>query len=198
MGTSSEQAALDEAAAGDYTERGQTVRQGISFPKPSDPAATQPAYLKFLSLGRRDLLLLAEALLAVAAVRLALLIVPLKALHSRVIAHAARSKAEQRAPGRADPERIAWAVAAAGARLPGGTCLPRALALQWLLARRAESSVVHVGFLLRESGEVRGHAWLEHRGEVLIGGGELSRFSRSLRLVVKVGPDGGSDPQGRG
>ena len=69
--------------------------------------------------------------------------------------------------------RLARAVARATRRLPGNSlCLPRAMALQWMLRRRALGGVLHIGVL---PGRARGglddlHAWVARLGEVLIGG----------------------------
>ena len=68
--------------------------------------------------------------------------------------------------------RLARAVARAAGRLPGESrCLPRAMALQWMLRRRAMGGVLHIGVL---PGNARGslddlHAWVTRLGEVLIG-----------------------------
>lgn len=68
--------------------------------------------------------------------------------------------------------RLARAVARATRRLPGNSlCLPRAMALQWMLRRRAMGGVLHIGVL---PGRARGglddlHAWVALAGEVLVG-----------------------------
>ena len=68
--------------------------------------------------------------------------------------------------------RLARAVERAAARLPGeNLCLPQAIALQWMLRRRALGGILHIGVL---PGWERGslddlHAWVTCFGEVLIG-----------------------------
>ena len=76
----------------------------------------------------------------------------------------------------ADVDRVAWAVARATARVPGATCLIQALATQILLARRGETSTLHIGAARDDRGGVKGHAWLEHRGRVVIGDSSLEGF----------------------
>jgi hypothetical protein len=83
--------------------------------------------------------------------------------------------------GRAEPEchsdnqearRLARAVRRAADRLPGETrCLPQAMALQWLLRRRGFDATLYIGVLPgRERGGLGDlHAWVDCRGEVLIG-----------------------------
>ena len=68
--------------------------------------------------------------------------------------------------------RLARAVERAAGRVPGESrCLARAMALHWMLRRRAMGGVLHIGVL---PGSNRGslddlHAWVTRLGEVLIG-----------------------------
>ena len=48
-------------------------------------------------------------------------------------------------------------------------CLPRSLALQYLLRRRGIETALRVG-VRKTSGALEAHAWLEHRGAPLIDG----------------------------
>jgi len=59
-------------------------------------------------------------------------------------------------------ERDAWAVRAAGENLPWGSCLPRSVALWWLLAR--QSIVTEIQFGVRHGDDdFSAHAWVEWR-----------------------------------
>ena len=98
-------------------------------------------------------------------------------------------------------ERVAWATNAAGAVL-GATCLPRSLALQWMLARRGVASDLCLGFP-REGPLLPGHAWVEV-GAKPIGDGSVGTgdepgtgpFELLCRLPRR-GPDsasGGREP----
>ena len=72
----------------------------------------------------------------------------------------------------AAPRRFARAVERAAARLPGESrCLPRAMALQWMLRRRGLGSVLVLGVRpgLHRGGLDDLHAWVTRSGEVLIG-----------------------------
>ena len=86
--------------------------------------------------------------------------------------------------------RLARAVARAAGRLPGESrCLPRAMALQWMLRRRGLGSVLHIGVL---PGNARGslddlHAWVTRLGEVLIGADEKPH--RALFAAANPGDD---------
>ena len=70
------------------------------------------------------------------------------------------------------PRRLVRAVERAARRLPGESrCLARAMALHWMMRRRAMGGVLHIGVL---PGCDRGnlddlHAWVARLGEILIG-----------------------------
>jgi hypothetical protein len=58
-------------------------------------------------------------------------------------------------------EWIAWAVAAASARIRFATCLPSALVLQALLERSGQSTRVCFGVSKNLTDELSAHAWVE-------------------------------------
>lgn len=64
---------------------------------------------------------------------------------------------------------VGRAVDVAASFLPRTRCLPKALAAQALVRRLGLPSRLHVGFLRTAQGAVRGHAWLECEGEVVVG-----------------------------
>jgi hypothetical protein len=67
---------------------------------------------------------------------------------------------------------MAWLVRACARRVPGASCLTRALAARWLLAEAGMDSTLHFGHRRDERGGFAAHAWLEHEGQVLVGGDE--------------------------
>jgi hypothetical protein len=93
-------------------------------------------------------------------------------------ARRARSKTAKKPP----VERLSWAVEAAGRRLgPFGTCLRRALALQWMLAGRGQASTLWLGAdRSAPSGGFAAHAWLEDASGEVVAGGPIdeARFAR--------------------
>ena len=115
-------------------------------------------------LSRAERRLAVRALALVAAFRLALWTLPVQ----RVLAAAPRRR---RAHG-VSPERMAWLVRAGARRIPGASCLTRALAVRWLLAEASLDSTLHFGHRRDERGAFAAHAWLEHDGRVLVGGDE--------------------------
>ena len=114
------------------------------------------------SLGRR-VIHCARALPVVVAVRLALWCLPLE----RLRAFASRTRRRQEA----DPHPIVRGVATAARFVPGASCLVRALAAQILLARAGVPATLRLGIRKDPDGKFQAHAWLEWRGEPLLGDG---------------------------
>lgn len=124
---------------------------------------------------QRWLLVKAASLLAV--VRLSLRIFPFPAVRP-LLAQAGRNSPRLVASA-LPPHEVAWAVDVAGRIIPGGShCLSQALTLQTLLARRGCPSTVCFGVQRNPGAPLMAHAWVEHEGRVLIGGGHLDRFVR--------------------
>jgi hypothetical protein len=75
---------------------------------------------------------------------------------------------------------IVWAVDRTSQFIPLNlTCLPRALSVQRMLARRRVMSELQIGVARDPSGRFEAHAWVEFEGEVMIGAlPGLERFSR--------------------
>ncbi|HYJ80996.1 MAG TPA: lasso peptide biosynthesis B2 protein [Longimicrobiaceae bacterium] len=138
-----------------------------------------------LPAAERRLALRAVAL--VVAFRIALWTLPA----SRVLAAAPRPRARPAHAGIA-PERIARLVRAGARRIPAASCLTRALAARWLLAEAAQPSTLHFGHRRDHRGRFAAHAWLEHGGQVLIGGDEdlalYHRFAPAPGAVERAPP----------
>lgn len=100
--------------------------------------------------------------------------------------------------GRCDVPRPAWlavgAVERADRRLGGSKCLPRAMALHWMLARRRIPAVLRIGASIGlERGRIDDlHAWVTLGPAILIGRsderyGELIAFSYSSATFTNGG-----------
>jgi hypothetical protein len=90
-----------------------------------------------------------------------------------------------RKPHRSSPARVAWAVDATTRLLPAATCLSRALTAYTMLARRGTASVLHIGVGTGMANELRAHAWVEVREEVVVGGSDSpERFRRLARWAT--------------
>jgi len=90
----------------------------------------------------------------------------------RLVSRLARRRAAVPAP----TERIAWAVAAVGRRLPGATCLVQALAASIMLARGGTRAIVRIGVARERGGPLESHAWVESEGRVVIGDVHVDRY----------------------
>ncbi len=74
------------------------------------------------------------------------------------------------------PWRTAARVTRVARRVPGATCLTQALATQVLLAWHGHGgATVRLG-VRREGDALLAHAWLEHRGQVVIGGPDVGAY----------------------
>jgi len=71
-------------------------------------------------------------------------------------------------------QQVVWAITKAGRSLLGpNTCLPQALAAQFLLKRHGFPARLVIGVRKDESGDFKAHAWVENDGNVVIGGDHL-------------------------
>jgi hypothetical protein len=123
-----------------------------------------------------DRRLLAQAGLAVLAVRGALRLLPFRVVHA-LVGGLGRHRAGPPGADRARIERIRWAVETAARHVAGATCLTRALAAQLLLARRGHATRLRLGVGRGPQGQFEAHAWVEDDDGPLIGAPEPGRFT---------------------
>ena len=78
--------------------------------------------------------------------------------------------ASRRSTAQLSVARLAWALAAAGRRLPGGrNCLAEALAGLVMLRRSGRPARLRIGVARRVSGSFVAHAWVECDGFPVVG-----------------------------
>lgn len=112
------------------------------------------------------------------ATRAALAVLPYRTVHAVF----SRLPGGHAPPDAARARSAAWAVEAAGRRLLGRRpCLPQALVGQWMLRRAGVDTTLKLG-VARDAEGIRAHAWLEHAGQVVVGGRE------SAELYVPLEP----------
>lgn len=100
-----------------------------------------------------------------------------------VAARAARLPAATRRRRNVDVDCAARLIAVAGNHHPLAVrCLERALALQWLLARRGLATELKIG-VLRHRGPLQAHAWLEFGGKPL----DAGQFDPGYRTLQVAG-----------
>jgi hypothetical protein len=140
---------------------------------------------KFLLLPSYDGWLLIKAALLMEAIKLSMLLLPLRTL-IRFLTRVADWPMGPWHVGYHSTDMVAWAVEMASRRTPGTkSCLTQALAAQMLLSRRGYIAVLHIGVARGEQGRFHAHAWLESKGKVVIGGSEHEPFT--LLAISKAG-----------
>lgn len=131
---------------------------------------------RFVQLSSGNRLLLFEAVCLLSAVKLGLGLLPFRVLKrlTAKLANPSRLDTSQRV----SIQDIVWAVEAATWHLPGrAKCLARALTTQVLMGRHGYPSELRIGVAKDDAGRLEAHAWLEHDGELVIGGMRgLSKF----------------------
>lgn len=130
---------------------------------------------KLIGLPPSERWLLVRVALLVVGVRLALALLPWRALH-RLAGRAARPAARAVQPAPVPVDRLRWAVEATSRRVPGAVCLTQALALQILLGRRGQASELRLGVARGDGPALEAHAWLESEGRILIGAADRERY----------------------
>jgi hypothetical protein len=121
---------------------------------------------RLLRLEARERRLLAQAAFWLVAFRLGLVLLPF-----RVVRRVASPAVGTSPSAGAALERMGWAVAAVANRLPGTTCLPRALALNMMLRRGGFPSELQIGVVRDDSAPLRAHAWVAFLGRPIGGSG---------------------------
>jgi hypothetical protein len=129
---------------------------------------------RWFRLTGEDRRLLVSSVLLQASIRVGLWLMPFSKVQRLAIRWAARK--ECAGPG--SEKRVVWAINMTSLMVPSCTCFVRALAAQVLLQRRGFETDLRVGVAKEPNGRLKGHAWLEKKGEVLIGGmQDLSQYT---------------------
>jgi hypothetical protein len=123
---------------------------------------------EYLRLPAVERALVLRAAAWVAGYRMALSLFPFRRVAGKPPEPAPRTTASPGVP----PERVAWAVRACARRVPGASCLTRALATRSLLAREGVASTLHYGWRKDDGNRLQAHAWIDCGGEVLMGADE--------------------------
>jgi Transglutaminase-like superfamily len=128
---------------------------------------------KFFRLPRSERWLLIKAALLLGLIRIGLRLLPFQTLRQLL-----DSASKSRAVNQLSSDRIAWAVTAASRYVLGDKpCLTQALAVQLLLKRQGYPASLRIGVAREGRGELQAHAWVESQDRVVVGGGELSRYT---------------------
>ena len=124
---------------------------------------------RYLRLPHRHRRLLHIALAGLILFRIGLTVLPLRSLQRP------SSKTPKHDLVGASLAELRWAVLAVARRLPGTRCLPRALALQSLMARAGLPAQLCIGVAKDGSAGLEAHAWVLHEGVPVLDEPELER-----------------------
>jgi Transglutaminase-like superfamily len=128
---------------------------------------------KFFRLPRSERWLLIKAALLLGVIRLGLRLLPFQTLR-QLLDLVTKSRAGNQFPS----DRIVWAVIATSRYVLGDKpCLTQALAVQVLIKRRGYPANLRIGVARVDGGELKAHAWVESQDRVVVGGGDVSRYT---------------------
>jgi Transglutaminase-like superfamily len=131
---------------------------------------------KYLQLSWSDRLLLVQSTFVLAMVVLGLKAFPWSTLH-RFLPKLANWLSRFMPANRPPAQQIAWAIRVASWIVPGATCLPNALAAQFLLIRFAYPTDFQIGVARNRYGKLEAHAWVTTEKNIIIGGvSDLDHF----------------------
>jgi hypothetical protein len=125
--------------------------------------------LKFIKLPASRKLLLVQATLMLAGVRIALTLLPFRTLR-RLLTRLAHLGSDKQVPIKSEVDNIVWNLEAAGRMFPAiGTCLSQALAGYAWLGSKGYGTDLRIGVNHDSGGKFTAHAWLQ-RGEIVVMG----------------------------
>jgi hypothetical protein len=132
----------------------------------------------FLNLPPEERALFVRSLFLMLGVRIGLRLLPFK----RILRWLNRNRRSSisREPDFRSVKRVVKFVEKAGDRM-NATCLERAVAVQYLLARAGHPAVLRIGVQPPQGGRLLAHAWIEYYGKVIIGG-KTANFARYTAL----------------
>lgn len=139
--------------------------------------------LKFFGLPLAEQRLLLRAVMWLALAGLLVRLLPFSRVKKMIAAAgpAPGSSARRRYPA----ERMAWAVAAAGRRVPGTTCLVQALVAERMLRQEGYPAELRIGVAAGQRAVLHAHAWIESEGRILLGGEENVEQFTALPALEK-------------
>jgi Transglutaminase-like superfamily len=137
-----------------------------------------------LQSGERGLVL--RILLLVAAIRVALWVLPFQRLQRVVESWISWKHLTLSIPNDMPIGRLVWAVRATSRRIPAASCLTQSLALHCLLTSGGHRSKVRIGVTKDGESGFGAHAWVEYAGQPLLSGPEeVQRYVQLLTVEGK-------------
>ncbi|MBN2303393.1 MAG: lasso peptide biosynthesis B2 protein [Anaerolineae bacterium] len=132
---------------------------------------------RFFNHSGEERALLLQALIHLMVIKLGVVVLPFKIMH-RLVSALVPEDNRSISGDTGEIDRVIWAIRAASHYVPRATCLPQALATQVMLGRRGYSTQLCIGFMQdNDTGRLKGHAWVERQGQILIGDIGVSQFT---------------------
>lgn len=125
-----------------------------------------------------DRLVVSEAFFWLGLARLAILVIPFRAIAPRLGKMGGSTPENAGLQSQKIARQVSWAVRAASRHTPWQSrCLAQAIAAKMMLNRRGLASTLYLG--LKKAGEkdLDAHAWLRHGDIILTGGESMDRFT---------------------
>ncbi|TVQ67788.1 MAG: lasso peptide biosynthesis B2 protein [Balneolaceae bacterium] len=153
---------------------------------PDDLSGPPTTLVRYLRKPRAERRMIREALLLSASTRFVILFLPFRVLRRLMKAQQADPKSidsgarEVRPAEVTDPQtrRVVLCVRAVSRRVPWkATCLVEAASTRIMLHRLGIASTLWLGVQKQTDGKMHPHAWVTSGGEVVIGGGELRKYT---------------------
>lgn len=137
--------------------------------------------LKGFRLSPSEWMLLIQSIVVLNGIRLGLRFLPFRTWQQKLQGVVAQGHYREENP--AAVEQVVWAVNVVSRRSPGVKCLARALTTQILLIWQGQPSELCIG-VAQDNGQFAAHAWVEHRGKIVIGKlPDLNRYQRLPALT---------------
>jgi len=148
-----------------------------------EPVKHRPGTAVFRELPWRDRGLMIESVVLLAAIRVALTLIGVRAVHDAL---AATMRSPRHGASRAADRVLAMSrlVDRASRHTVANTCLHRSLALWWLLGRRGIESRLQLG-ARRQDGRFEAHAWVEYAGLIVNDAGIGPAYASLAWMPVK-------------
>jgi hypothetical protein len=113
----------------------------------------------------------------------AVIVVAIRCVPISVVARLTLRQQRRRGTRReVSPTRAAALVEMVSARMPGSTCLTRALVLCNVLYRQGDREAQLIVGIQREAARFASHAWVRYRERILIGGSHSDQYLPLARL----------------
>lgn|SRR6266436_705975 len=140
----------------------------------------------FIRLQASERRLVLRTLLLVAAIRVALWVLPFQRLQRVLKSWNSWERPPILLPNDIPVGRLVWAVRAASRRIPAASCLTQSLALHYLLTHMGHRSEVRIGVTKDTAGSFGAHAWVECAGQPLLSDpAEVQRYVQLLTVEGK-------------